>query len=348
VIVELQQNQQRYTNKEGEFVLSAQSEALGLGKIPPLKISPIGDKVELEPGLDVNINGLIIYIENFDKYIASQELIKDLEDSILTNPHYTYREHSKVLGAVMGKTIPIIKISTNNMLKEIEKQHDKIKFAGVKGIVWSLNDVDKLGSSGLISQINWTLSPKFPKPMDKFTTYDLNLSADYSIESLPIIPLDENKRIPDGVLASNLKIINDRLGLLRDDFNAIKQLFYFGVQPSNVTTNHTILATADEADDISIQVVTKKSTIVANQSLPQNQQADLQAELVGEVVNKVDETESTLSQKIDQTENTIKTAQAGDAQAQSELRRQVQLAQQNLANTNATLLQRLKAKGIDI
>lgn len=335
MIVEVQQNQQRYSNSDGVYSISAQSEALGGFTIPPLTISPIGKDLELEAGLHPTIKGLIIWIEDWDRYIASSELISDLTESLSMNPHYTYKEHSKVLGAIMGKSIPIIKITTSSILSEIEKQKNKIKFAGVKDVVWNIDSLNTKDITILLGQINWTLSPS-PKPLDTFTTFDLNLSGDYSITTLPITPLDENAKIPEDVLASNLKLIDDRLTLLRTDFNAIKQLFYFGIQSSNVTTRHTILATADEGDDINVQVVTKDTTMISNQSLPQNQLADKQSESVSNLSTKVDTTSTNLTQKINQTESTIRSAQAGDLAAQTSLNAQL--------SDSKTFIQKLREK----
>ena len=339
MIVELQQNQRRYSKTDNVYTISAKE------GIPPVTIQVLEDDLEIEGILPFDIKGVIIYLRNYNRYIASNELVQTLADSVSINPHYTYKEHSKVLGATIGRTIPIIPIDTLKILEEIEKQKGKIPFSGVKDVQWEINGND---SSGLIKQIIWTLSPSAPKPLDTYKVFDLNLSADYSITKLNVEPLDKDARIPEDKLANNLKVINDRLLQLNSDFQSIKDIFYFGKITPTSTTKYTTLAAADSGDDISVQVVSKSSTAVDKQPLVSTSVADAAQKKADDLANKVVEAQTTLQKKIDQTENTIKTAQAGDTAAQSELRKQLLLAQQNLTNTNASLLQRLKAKGINL
>ena len=339
MIVELQQNQRRYSKTDNVYTISAKK------GIPPVTIQVLEDDLEIEGILPFDIRGVIIYLRNYNRYIASNELVQTLADSVSINPHYTYKEHSKVLGAKIGKTIPIIPIDTLKILEEIEKQKGKIPFSGVKEVEWEINGND---TSGLIKQIIWTLSPSASKPLDTYKVFDLNLSADYSITKLDVEPLDKDARIPEDKLANNLKVINDRLLQLNSDFQTIKDIFYFGKITPTSTTKYTILAAADSGDDISVQVVSKSSTTVDKQPLISTSVAEAAQNKADELAQKVEQAQTDLQQKIDQTENTIKTAQAGDVQAQTELRKQLLQAQQNLTNTNASLLSRLKAKGIDI
>lgn len=339
MIVELQQNQRRYFKEDNGYKISAKA------GLTPVTIQVLEDDLDIEGVLPFDIKGVIIYLRNYNRYLASSELLETLADSVSINPHYTYKEHSKVLGARMGKTIPIIPIDTLKILEEIEKQKGKIPFSGVKDVEWEINGND---TSGLIKQIIWTLSPNAEKPLDTYKVFDLNLSADYSIDAIPVEPLDKDARVPEDKLANNIKIINDRLAQLNSDFQAIKDIFYFGKITPTSTTKYTILAAADSGDDISVQVVSKSSTAVDKQPLVSTSQSDAAQAKADDLAQKVEQAQTDLQKKIDQTENTIKTAQAGDTAAQSELRRQLLQAQQNLTNTNASLLSRLKAKGIDI
>ncbi len=339
MIVELQQNQRRYFKEDNGYKISAKE------GLTPVTIQVLEDDLDIEGVLPFDIKGVIIYLRNYNRYLASSELLETLADSVSINPHYTYKEHSKVLGARMGKTIPIIPIDTLKILEEIEKQKGKIPFSGVKDVEWEINGND---TSVLIKQIIWTLSPNAEKPLDTYKVFDLNLSADYSIDAIPVEPLDKDARVPEDKLANNIKIINDRLAQLNSDFQAIKDIFYFGKITPTSTTKYTILAAADSGDDISVQVVSKSSTAVDKQPLVSTSQSDAAQAKADDLAQKVEQAQTDLQKKIDQTENTIKTAQAGDTAAQSELRRQLLQAQQNLTNTNASLLSRLKAKGIDI
>lgn len=339
MIVELQQNQKRYFKEDNGYKISAKE------GLTPVTIQVLEDDLDIEGVLPFDIKGVIIYLRNYNRYLASSELLETLADSVSINPHYTYKEHSKVLGARMGKTIPIIPIDTLKILEEIEKQKGKIPFSGVKDVEWEINGND---TSVLIKQIIWTLSPNAEKPLDTYKVFDLNLSADYSIDAIPVEPLDKDARVPEDKLANNIKIINDRLAQLNSDFQSIKDIFYFGKITPTSTTKYTILAAADSGDDISVQVVSKSSTAVDKQPLVSTSVAEAAQTKADELAQKVEQAQTDLQKKIDQTENTIKTAQAGDTAAQSELRRQLLQAQQNLTNTNASLLSRLKAKGIDI
>jgi hypothetical protein len=214
----------------------------------------------------------------------------------------------------MGRTIPILEIKVNSIEESIEKQKERGKFAGVKSVKWALEEDYK----GLIEQINWTLSPSFPKPKDEYVVFDLNLLGDYSVSGLPITPLDDTKRIPEDVLASNLKIINDRIVQLRTDFNSIKDVFYFGKSVPSSTTTYNLLSSA-EGEEFEVQVVTKDSVMVSKVATPSTQLAELQSKAVDEVKSDVQSTATTLSDKISNNEATIQSAQSGDAKAQSAL-----------------------------
>jgi hypothetical protein len=339
VIVELTQNQQRYTKSDNLYIISAKE------GLKPVTIQILESDLDIEPLLPFDIKGVIIYLRDYNRYIASDELVLTLADSVDSNPHYTYKEHSSVMGAKMGRTIPIIPIDTKRILDEIEKQKGKISFSGVKSVEWEIEG-DNL--SNLIKQIIWTLSPTAPKPLDTYTTWDLNLSGDYSVGSLKIEPLDKDAKVDETKLANNLKAINDRLASLSSDFNTIKDLFYFGKINGTSTTKHTILASVDDADDLAIQVITKESRIEGKAPLVANQVADVVDKKVTDVQSQVEAAQSTLTEKINQTENTIRTAQAGDTQAQTLLKKQLEDAQNNAAKATATLIQKLKEKGIQI
>jgi len=304
--IELTQSPERYSYKSGVWKISAKSD------IKPIEIIEGNETLDVTPLLSVG--GVIVHIVGTEYYLGSEELIENLADSFRTNPHFSYKEHSNVLGAAMGRTIPILEVNINKIEESIEKQKEKGKFAGVKTVKWSLEDDYK----GLIEQINWTLSPSYPKPKDEYTIFDLNLLGDYSVIALPITPLDSEKRIPEETLASNLKIINDRIIELRSDFNAIKDVFYFGKSAPSSTTKYNVLASA-EGDEFEVQVVTKDSVMASKVPTPSSQLADVQSKVVDEVKSDVQTRTQTLQQRITNNEATIKAAQSGDAAAQSAL-----------------------------
>lgn len=333
--IELQQNPQRYSSEGGVYTISSQSEAVGEVTIQPVVLNKVSDVViSLGDGLDNSIKGVIVWIEDLNMWMASPDLVKDLEDSVSTNPHYTYEEFTPILGAKIGKSIPILKVNLKPLRESIVKEKVKGSFAGVQSVEWVLGDDDTI--LGLIEQINWTLSPTFSKPKDAYSIFDLNLSGDYSINALNITPLDGDARIDEEALASNLQVINDRLAQLRADFQSIKDTFYFGKTNPISATKYNVIASVDDGDDYSVQVVSKDSVMVSKTDLPSTQQADVQTKAVVEVQEAVTETSSTLEDKIAANQATIAAAQAGDANAQSSLDTQVKQSQ--------SIIQRLREK----
>lgn len=338
-----EQNPQRYSSKDGVYTISAQSEAVGKAQIKPLEIKKVSDKViSLESLLDVSIKGVIVWIEELGIWMASPNLVEDLRDSVSVNPHYTYEELSPVLGAKMGKSIPILKVKISPIRESIGKEKIKGSFAGVKSVDWALSDDDTI--KGLIEQINWTLTPSLNKPKDRYSIFDLNLLGDYSVNALQITPLDENARINEEVLSANLKVINDRLVQLRADFNSIKDTFYFGNSTNTSSTKYDVIASVEDGDDFSVQVVTKNSTMVSKSNLPSTQQSDAVSKAVTEVQQAVTSTSSTLAEKIAQNQASIQSAQSGDANAQAALSTQLKESQGSL---NA-LIQKLRANKIEV
>jgi len=92
VIAEIQQNPQRYSKKDKEYFINAGS------TLPPVTIQVLEDDLNIEGVLPFDIKGVIIYLRNYNRYLASKELLVTLSDSVSKNPHYTYKQHSKVLG----------------------------------------------------------------------------------------------------------------------------------------------------------------------------------------------------------------------------------------------------------
>jgi hypothetical protein len=319
--IELEQNPKRYSYGSGVWKISAKK------GLKPVEITEGDKSVDIVPLLSVS--GVIVHIVGTEYYLGSEDTIVALTDSFLTNPHYSYKEHSKVLGAVMGKSIPILEVKINSITESIEKQKEKGKFAGVKSVKWSLEEEYK----GLIEQINWTLSPSFPKPKDEYVVFDLNLLGDYSVAGLPITPLDDTKRIPEDVLATNLKVINDRIVQLRADFNSIKDVFYFGKSVPTSTSTYNLISSA-EGEEYAVQVVTKDSVMASKVGTPSSQLAELQSAAVEAVKSDVQATTTSLTQKISNNEATIQSAQSGDAQAQAALNAQL--------NESKSFLQRLR------
>lgn len=248
----LQQNPKRYSKSGNDYLISAGPD------IEPLTITVLEEDIVIEPRLAPDIRGVIIYLVGYRRYLASPALFNELAESLISNPHYTWKNHSKVLGARMGRAVPIIPIDTDSVKRIISIQADRVTKSGVKGVEWGISGDDL---TGIIKQLVWTLSPSAPKPFDTYTIYDLNLDADYSIES-PTTPDGGGLRISEARLAAGLAAASSRVVALNRDFNRIKDLFYFGKISSTAGTRFTTLSVSDGGDDTDVQVVSKESVTV--------------------------------------------------------------------------------------
>lgn len=233
--MKLEQNPERYSKRGNDYFISA-----GEG-IEPLKITGLDGDIRLEPLLPADISGIIIHLKGWNRYLTSPTLYNNLAESIRINPHWNWKEHSNVLGAVMGRTIPIIPIDIDSVIRIISEQSSRTPNAGVKAIEWGVSPTD---INGIIKQIAWTLSQSAVKPADTYSIYDLNIDADYTI-------------------STSAAEIQSRIAALTRDFNRIKDLFYFGKVDSSAATRFTTTASSEEERQ-DIQVVTKTRVPVRN------------------------------------------------------------------------------------
>jgi hypothetical protein len=129
-------------------------------------------------------------------------------------------------------------------------------------------------SKGLVEQINYTLNPNIARPKDTFSIWNVNLNADYSMQSL----LSETKqaygivdyaKVRNYLLGANAKI-ND----LRRDFNTIKELYYKGTIPTSVNGAVEFTQQATGMDDAKSTggksfVITEPSILVEFKRTPE-------------------------------------------------------------------------------
>jgi hypothetical protein len=275
---ELTQSPERYSYKEDRWLISA------TGSIPPVEILEdinADTEIRLEPGLKVP--GVIVHVAGTKLYWASEELITTLERDFETNPHYTYLRRTasgasavsgSISGSVIGGTVPIITVASEQLETAIKTAKLRGKNAGVKSVEWPIAEaVDGEGTlvekyQGLLDQINWTLSPFAAKPKDTYRIWDLGLSGDYSIE-IERYTVDEAN--PTAGLEARLVQVSNRVAALRRDFKAITDEFHFGNIPIGATTTiYSVVASADSSEeDLDIQVISKPSQFVGlSDSLP--------------------------------------------------------------------------------
>jgi hypothetical protein len=264
---ELVQRGERYS-KEGEnWRISASP------NIEPLLL-PIGKEVgDLKPLLaaDGIIVKLITTDPKFEVYLISPNTLKDIKDS--NHPHYTSGDSGRVKGAQMGKTIPIVTLDASRLNELAQQQDGENDKAGVKDAQYifegdELDGIPKL----LIQQINYTLLQSFNRPVDNFDLWDIQLAGDYSIETLVVETAQSGSKVDLDKLAKLMSGVNERVQILRDDFNIIKDVYYNGkIPPNSGWTNVSKLAEDDTVpnpgkNDTDEQVIFKFGGTTAIQS----------------------------------------------------------------------------------
>jgi len=215
--------------------------------VPPylIKEQPKGNPITIK--LVDDTGALVVELDN--QYLISNRINQDIIDSKETNPHFTYKINGEVRlpqldesGSVafysttlIGKTIPIIKVDIDSLIKKINDETEPLSKAGVADVVFITEDSNKL-----LGQINFTLSPSAVRQIDEYRLYDLNLNDDvYSIDAPLIEGLDENAKIDNDKLSKNLIEIDRRLQALNKDFNMIKEVYFNGKVPQGIIKDKT-------------------------------------------------------------------------------------------------------------
>jgi hypothetical protein len=328
------QNPDRYKKTPNGWLISAlptNPTRKQIVEIPPLQINA-SEILPLKPILSEAVKGIVVYLQSTDEYLCSPSLLSTIKDSYNTNPHLFYLENDKLLGASIGKSIPIIKIDDTKLESLSQSQGDKCKKAGVTKLIWPQDR----SRANLLQQIDWTLGDS-NKPFDEFSVSDLSLKGDYSITGLTIVPLDKDKKIDEETLKSNLKAINDRLNDLRTDLNTIKDTFYNGILPNGSTSDYRLISSIssinDESDEPQKQVVFKRAVIVSKEEDRTNQSIAKAEDEAKKLADDAEANAKTLQQKIDDQEFQLVQAQRGDRVAQEELAQQLRAAQANINST---------------
>jgi hypothetical protein len=250
------QHPQRYSKTVDGFQVSAS------GSLPPLKLKSDSEPTNLYPYLSVD--GIVVEVG--DKLLVSQNTLDLISSSL--NPHYDIVQTGKVIvsssakgvrDVTVGKTIPVVKINNSGFIPSTSNQLGLVKKAAVRDIT-TISSNPKL----LLDQINYTLDPSGSRPADTFTLFDLNLKADYSIDVLKIQTAQKDGTLDKTKLQTFLTGVNDRLKLIREDFNKIKSIFYNGSIPegSPYIEYTKVASTEDSQTTAQSQVVIKTTDIV--------------------------------------------------------------------------------------
>ena len=231
-IININQNPQRYNQRANDWQISASP------SITPLTIKKGISLSGLKPVLEVD--GVIV--KAGDWFLCSPSTLDAIGKS--NNPHYSIESNGPVRvrdkSVVIGKTIRMISID----ISKLKSVGEELDFANRKAAV-SYVDYIYEGEEiegvplNLIRQINYTLNPTISRPSDKFGLHSMELGDDttvYSIEKLNTETKQADGTLDKSKLETFLKNLQNRLIILRNDFNMIKDVFYNGTLPESQVT----------------------------------------------------------------------------------------------------------------
>ena len=238
----LNNNPQRYSKGVDSWVISAGS------NIPPLTI-PFAPPLNPAPLPLLEVDGIIVNIDGVINICSPQTLSDITEAENLANFHYSPLKVGPVNGAMLGGTIPIIKINTTNLAIKGEERDIKNRNAGVDSVDYLYEGELVSGvPKSVLDQINYFLNPnKDTPPADVFTLWNWKFAGDYSIDVLVTATKQRDNFLDRAKLTEFLGGVSQRLKLLREDFNAIKYVFFNAtLPPNNGTTTIARVASAEE------------------------------------------------------------------------------------------------------
>jgi hypothetical protein len=286
------QNPQRYSKKDKQWIISAlPSPATEKEKkeIKPLKFDVGLPLTDIKAVLDVD--GILVKVGT--QYLCSKNTLKVITES--NNPHYDIVENGKISvktkEVTIGKTIPIISIDSTQFSTQGSQRDLVNQNAGVKSVDYIYEGKTTEGvSNNLIKQINYTLGEE-TRPGDTFELYDLKLAdaSAYSIEPLAVTTTQEDGKFDTKKLDSFLLGTKDRLKILQQDFNMIKDTFYAGIAPlsKGIIKIEDRVASAQDDTSFGGDTYTKKSsTTVGTQQTPKDDAIDAQKKATEELAKK--------------------------------------------------------------
>lgn len=259
-----------------------------------------GTPFDLIPLLEVE--GIVVKI--LGAYLISPVTLKRIKDN--NNPHYAVVQNGEVNKTPMGKSIPIIEINTEALSTLGESRDANNRFAAVKSVDYGY-ETEKVSGipKGLLEQINYTLKEKGTRPADTFSIWDLGLTGDYSIEQLKVQTAQDDGSLDKAKLDAFTSGTSQRLGILRDDFNSIKEIFYNGKNPISATNSFsfTKVANVEDMDDEKKRgekaVVIKQYKKVGNEDTPAAKtQAEI-AKIAEGAAKAIEESEKKLQGELD-------------------------------------------------
>ena len=238
----------------------------------------------------LDIDGIVVKIGT--DYLCSKTTLKVIEDS--NNPHYDIVANGSISvkkkTVTIGKTIPIVSIDSTQF-SVIGSQRDIAnQNAGVKSVDYIYEGKQTQGvSDNLIKQINYTLGER-GRPGDSFELYDLKLADPmaYSVAPLIVSTTQEDGKFEKGKLESFLMGTKERLKILQQDFDMIRETFYNGALPLSKGIVKIDNQVASSQDDTTFEgSYTKKSSeTVSVQQTPGDKAIDAQKKATEELATK--------------------------------------------------------------
>lgn len=231
-IINISQNPQRYSQRANDWQISASP------SITPLTINKGLSLSGIKPVLEVD--GVIV--KAGDWFLCSPATLDAIGKS--ENPHYSIESNGPISvgdkSVVIGKTIRVISISIDK-LKAVGEELDFANRKAAVSYVDYIYEGDEVEGVpvNLIRQINYTLNPDITRPSDKFGLHSMELGDDttvYSIDKLNTETKQADGTLDKSKLETFLKNLQNRLIILRNDFNMIKDVFYNGTLPDSQVT----------------------------------------------------------------------------------------------------------------
>jgi hypothetical protein len=332
----LNQNSDRYKKIDTGWQVSATS------SIQPLTLTK-GVEPDLVPLLAAD--GVVVKL--YDTYLVSKGTLDLINKG--ENPHYDIVPNGsvKVKGkdVTMGKTIPIININVDGLVAS-GSQRDRVDvYAGVKGVEYNyLTEKVQGVPKGLLDQINYTIG-NMERPADTFSIFDLNgsLNGDYSIDALKIETTQASGSLDKAKLQKFMQGVSDRLVILRNDFNSIKDTFYNGKSPNTPNAfSYTKVATTDDSQETIDQkqsnpVVIKNTSFVKLEDTPLSKVSQVNETKLTDLSIKTDTIVSSttnLSTQLEQTMALERQAASGSTAAISQLQAQYNEQQKTIKALN--------------
>jgi hypothetical protein len=247
----IKQNPQRYKSTEESWVVSSVGDSPNgnpKGEIKPITLQrgKVVDLSTIKPVLAVD--GMMVKMEEI--LMVSQNTLEEILK--WDNPHYSFLENGSVVikgkSVSVGKTIPIIEISSLGFQSKGEERDIANRNAGVRDVDYIYEGDTEMGVPiNLIQQINYTLNENISRPGDTFSIweYQLGNSSTYSFNELSITTTQEDGKFDKAKLTSFISEVDKRLQILNEDFSMIKRVFYSGDTP----TNKGVIQYTDEVAD---------------------------------------------------------------------------------------------------